>query len=80
VDTNDRMLREITIGQGVEEKGKTRSTGFDMAVASEIMAVLALATSLGDMKDRLRTHGNRLQPLGRACHADDIGVTDAWPS
>src|SRR5665213_3658125 len=43
VDTNDRMLRQITIGQGPEEKGFTRVTGFDMAVASEIMAILALA-------------------------------------
>src|SRR5580693_9237022 len=53
VDTSDRMLRQITIGQGPEEKGFTRSTGFDIAVASEIMAVLALTTSLTDMRDRL---------------------------
>src|SRR5215470_16619512 len=48
VDTNDRMLRQITVGQGAEEKGNTRATGFDMAVASEIMAILALATDLRD--------------------------------
>jgi formyltetrahydrofolate synthetase len=53
VDTNDRMLRQITIGQGPDEKGMTRVTGFDMAVASEIMAILALASSLGDMRERL---------------------------
>src|SRR2546426_5735388 len=53
VDTNDRMLRQITIGQGAEEKGNTRVTGFDMAVASEIMAILALANDLGDMRERL---------------------------
>ena len=53
IDTNDRMLRQITIGQGPEEKGFTRSTGFDIAVASEIMAILALATDLADMRDRL---------------------------
>src|SRR5579871_6734993 len=53
VDTNDRMLRQITIGQGPEEKGVTRVTGFDMTVASEIMAILALATSLEDMRERL---------------------------
>src|SRR3984885_8815946 len=52
-DTNDRMLRQITIGQGPEEKGMTRVTGYDIAVASEIMAVLALATDLADMRDRL---------------------------
>ena len=46
------MLRQITIGQGPEEKGATRVTGFDIAVASEIMAILALTTSLADMKER----------------------------
>src|SRR5579859_7333563 len=53
LDTNDRMLRQITIGQGPEEKGLTRVTGFDMAVASELMAILALTTSLADMRERL---------------------------
>jgi formyltetrahydrofolate synthetase len=46
------MLRTITIGQGKDEKEFTRQTGFDIAVASEIMAVLALSTSLRDMKAR----------------------------
>ena len=46
VDTNDRFLREITIGQGPEEKGMTRRTGYDITVASEIMAILALTTDL----------------------------------
>lgn len=40
----DRFLRRITIGQGPQEKGMTRQTGFDIAVASEIMAVLAVTT------------------------------------
>src|SRR5262249_1335247 len=53
VDTNDRMLRQITVGQGAEEKNFNRVTGFDMAVASEIMAVLALAVDLADMRERL---------------------------
>ncbi|KAG2328420.1 hypothetical protein Bca52824_011148 [Brassica carinata] len=44
MDVNDRFLRKITIGQGPEEKGMTRETGFDISVASEIMAVLALTT------------------------------------
>ncbi|CAH8319492.1 unnamed protein product [Eruca vesicaria subsp. sativa] len=48
MDVNDRFLRKITVGQGSEEKGMTRETGFDISVASEIMAVLALTTSLGD--------------------------------
>ena len=36
VDTNDRFLREITVGQGPQEKGRTRITGFDITVASEV--------------------------------------------
>jgi methylenetetrahydrofolate dehydrogenase (NADP+)/methenyltetrahydrofolate cyclohydrolase/formyltetrahydrofolate synthetase len=52
LDVNDRYLREITVGQASTEKGLTRKTGFDIAVASECMAVLALANNLGDMKAR----------------------------
>lgn len=52
VDTNDRYLRKITTGQAATETGKTLSTGFDIAVASECMAVLALATDLPDMRNR----------------------------
>ena len=78
VDTNDRMLRDITIGQGPEEKGKTRSTGFDMAVASEIMAILALATSLGDMKERFGRMVIGSSRAGEPITADDIGVTGAF--
>ena len=52
VDTNDRMLRGITVGQGPAEKGFTRETGFDITVASEIMAILALTTDLADMRER----------------------------
>ena len=50
------MLRKITIGQGPKEgeaRGAVRETGFDITVASEIMAVLALATSLKDLRGRL---------------------------
>jgi methylenetetrahydrofolate dehydrogenase (NADP+)/methenyltetrahydrofolate cyclohydrolase/formyltetrahydrofolate synthetase len=52
VDTNDRFLRKITVGKGEAEKGYERETGFDIAVASECMAVLALSTSLKDMRER----------------------------
>ena len=58
VDTNDRMLRQITVGQGPEEKGFTRSTGFDIAVGSEIMAILALSTSLEDMQETVGPNGD----------------------
>lgn len=53
MDVNDRFLRKISVGQGPEEKGMVRETGFDISVASEIMAVLALTTSLADMRERL---------------------------
>src|SRR6202453_3997458 len=77
LDTNDRMLRQITIGQGPEEKGFTRSTGFDIAVASEIMAVLALATDLKDMRDRLGRMVIGSNKAGEPITADDIGASGA---
>jgi formyltetrahydrofolate synthetase len=77
LDTNDRMLRQITIGQGPEEKGFTRVTGFDIAVASEIMAVLALTTSLADMRERLGRMVIGTNKAGDAITADDIGVGGA---
>jgi formyltetrahydrofolate synthetase len=76
-DTNDRMLRQITIGQGPEEKGMTRVTGFDMAVASEIMAILALTTDLGDMRERLGRMVIGTNYAGVPITADDLGVGGA---
>ncbi len=77
IDTNDRMLRGITIGQGPEEKGFTRSTGFDITVASEIMAILALATDLADMRDRLGRMVIGSNKAGEPISADDIGCSGA---
>jgi formyltetrahydrofolate synthetase len=76
-DTNDRMLRQITIGQGPEEKGMTRVTGFDISVASEIMAILALATGLADMRERLGRMVIGTNRSGEPVSADDIGVGGA---
>jgi formate--tetrahydrofolate ligase len=53
VDVNDRSLRNITIGLGGTANGYPRQDGFDIVVASEIMAIFCLATSLRDLKDRL---------------------------
>src|SRR3990167_9330732 len=53
VDTSDRALRNIVIGLGGKEQGIPRETGFDIAVASEVMAILALATGLQDLRKRL---------------------------
>jgi formyltetrahydrofolate synthetase len=77
LDTNDRMLRQITVGQGPEEKGFTRSTGFDIAVASEIMAILALAVDLKDMRERLGRMVIGSNRSGEPVTADDLGVTGA---
>jgi len=53
VDMNDRSLRDIIVGVGNKNNGAMRGDGFDIAVASEVMAILCLATSLEDMKARL---------------------------
>jgi formate--tetrahydrofolate ligase len=54
VDINDRALRNVIIGLGGKLDGEPRETGFDIAVASEVMAILALATSIEDMRERFR--------------------------
>jgi formate--tetrahydrofolate ligase len=53
MDMNDRALRDITVGLGGAANGYPRSDGFDIVVASEVMAILCLATSLADLKERL---------------------------
>jgi len=77
MDVNDRFLRSITVGQGKEEKKMTRETGFDISVASEIMAVLALSTSLGDMRERLGAMVVASSRAGAPVTADDLGVGGA---
>jgi methylenetetrahydrofolate dehydrogenase (NADP+) / methenyltetrahydrofolate cyclohydrolase / formyltetrahydrofolate synthetase len=77
VDTNDRFLREITIGEGPEEKGRTRKTGFDITVASEIMAILALTTDLADMRERMGRIVIGTNKSGQAVTAEDLGVAGA---
>ncbi|CAL9692465.1 unnamed protein product [Knipowitschia caucasica] len=77
VDTNDRFLRKITIGQASTEKGQMRETGFDIAVASEIMAILALASSLQDMRDRLARMVVGTSRSGHPVTAEDLGVSGA---
>jgi formate--tetrahydrofolate ligase len=53
LDVNDRALRNIVIGMGTREDGVVRQTGFDITAASEVMAILALATSMDDLRARL---------------------------
>ena len=77
IDTNDRYLREITIGQSPSEKGVERQSGFYITVASEIMAVLALTTDLADMRQRLGEMVVALDKQGNTVTADDLGVAGA---
>jgi formate--tetrahydrofolate ligase len=77
VDLNDRALREITIGLGGPANGFPRQDGFDIVAASEVMAILCLATSLADLKERL---GNIVVGYTRALapiRARDLGAHGA---
>ena len=53
IDMNDRVLRQTIVGLGGYLNGTPRETGFDIAVASEVMAILALATDLKDLRERM---------------------------
>jgi formyltetrahydrofolate synthetase len=77
IDTNDRFLRTITIGEGPDEKGFERETGFDITVASEIMAILALTTDLADMRERFGKIVIGTNKKGEAITAEDLGVAGA---
>ena len=77
IDISDRFLRVIKIGLGPEEKGMVRETGFDISVASEIMAILALTTSLADMRERLGRIVIGTSRAGEAVTAEDLGVAGA---
>jgi len=77
VDVNDRMLRGITVGQGPEERGFEIKTNFYISVASEIMAILALATSLEDMHDRIASMVIGISRKGEPVTADDLGIAGA---
>ncbi|KAF5274072.1 hypothetical protein FQR65_LT04470 [Abscondita terminalis] len=77
VDLNDRYLRKITIGQSPTEKGLTRETSFTISVASEIMAILALAKDVNDFKLRLSKMVIAFDKSGGPVTADDLGLTGA---
>src|SRR5690606_30358577 len=71
LDINDRALRQVTIGLGGPGQGVPRQDGFDITVASEIMAVLCLAGSLADLKERLAQ-----MVIGYTYDRDPITVRD----
>jgi methylenetetrahydrofolate dehydrogenase (NADP+)/methenyltetrahydrofolate cyclohydrolase/formyltetrahydrofolate synthetase len=77
VDINDRHLRRIQIGLGDEEKGNDRLTGYDISVASEVMAILALTTGIEDMRERLGRIVIGTSTAGDPVTAEDLGVAGA---
>ncbi len=77
VDVNDRFLRRVKIGLGPEELGLTRETSYDIAVASEIMAILALTSGVEDMRERLGRMVFGMNKAGEPLTAEDLGVAGA---
>jgi formate--tetrahydrofolate ligase len=77
VDMNDRALRNIIVGLGGKGDGVVRQSGFDITVASEIMAILCLATSLTDLKDRLSRMVVAYNIDGNTVTAGDLEATGA---
>lgn len=77
LDMNDRALRNIVVGLGGKANGVPREDGFNITVASEVMAILCLSTDIGDLKERL---GNILVAYnmdGQPVFANDLGCTGA---
>lgn len=77
LDLNDRALRNVVIGLGGKAHGVPRETGFDITVASEMMAILCLARDLEDMKKRLGEIVVAYSRDGRAIRAEELNVTGA---
>ena len=77
IDVNDRFLREVQVGLGKDEAGFEHRSGYDITVASEIMAILALTTSLEDMRNRLGRMVVATSKKGEAVTAEDLGVAGA---
>ena len=77
LDVNDRHLRGITIGEAPSEKGHTRQTGFDISVASECMAILALSNDLADLRERLGRMVIGSSKAGEPVTCDDLGAGGA---
>lgn len=77
LDMNDRALRNVIIGLGGRMDGFVRQSGFDITVASEIMAILCLSTSLADLKARLSRMVVGYNKNGQAVTAGDLEATGA---
>ena len=77
VDVNDRALRHVVIGLGGRGDGLPRESGFDITVASELMAIMALATDLADLRTRIGRMVVAFSRFGEAVTAEQLGVAGA---
>ena len=77
VDVNDRSLRQIVCGLGGRDNGYPRESGFDIAVASEVMAIFALTTSSEDLRERLSRIVIGTDRSGNPVTAEDLGCAGA---
>jgi formate--tetrahydrofolate ligase len=77
LDVNDRALRNIVIGLGDRQDGVPRQTGFDITAASEVMAILALASSQSDMRTRLGRIAVGYTRDGEPVTAEQLGAAGA---
>ena len=77
MDVNDRSLRNIVIGLGPKADGVTRQTGFDITAASEVMATLALTSSLTDLRKRLGRIVVGYTAAGSPVTAEELGTAGA---
>lgn len=77
VDMNDRALRNVILGVDGVENGPLRQSGFDIAVASEVMAILALSKDLRDLRERVGRIVIAIDKSGKAVTTEDLGIAGA---
>jgi len=77
VDVNDRAVRNVVLGLGTSGDGRPRLTGFDITVASEVMAILMMASSLKDLRERIGRMVIGTDRKKNAVTAEDLGVAGA---
>lgn len=77
MDISDRALRNIIVGLGGKENGVPRETGFDITVASEVMAILAMATNIFDLRERLGKMTVAYTKDGKPVTAEDLKAAGA---
>ncbi|MGR3218236.1 MAG: formate--tetrahydrofolate ligase [Candidatus Anammoxibacter sp.] len=77
LDISDRALRHVVIGLGGKTNGVTRETGFEITVASEVMAIMALTTSLADLRKRLGRIVIGMTKKGKPVTAEDLKCAGA---